>query len=253
MNADERRKKLMDILMEVGKVRVSDLIDQTGISPATLRRDLSFLESTGYVDRTHGYARYLQPDMIKQENFSPEIRRIAKVAASLVKNDATIFLDSGLAPLALGYELMERDFLTVITNSIPVAQLYSSCSNIQAFVTGGYLQIREAALVGDDAIDYIKRFHTHQLFLSTTGVRVNAGFTCVTPLSADVKKAMVDYADEVIVLAQKEKLERDALRVFAPLEKVNTIITSAPISDPVLKSRIEELGIRLIVAGGFSE
>ena len=126
MRNDERRKQIVEIVMEEESIRVSDLIDRVDGSAATVRRDLTFLEQNGYILRKHGFVKYVQPEMVQSIEFSPEMLEIAKAAAKLVEDGDTIMLDSGFSTLALAYQLTSVNNLTVITNSIPVAALYNS-------------------------------------------------------------------------------------------------------------------------------
>ena len=245
---DERRKKILELLIAEDQMRVSELIGRVDGSPATIRRDLTFLEKNGYIIRTHGSVKYVQPEMVHTLEFSDEILAIAKEAAKMVNEGDTILMDSGVTTLALANHLIGVNDLTVITNSIPVASLYSSNEHIQTYITGGYLKPRENALVGNDTIDYLTKIHAPKLFLSTTGVRAGEGLTCVTPFQADVKRAMIEASDEVILLATAEKLEKDALRVFATFDMIDVLVTTEEIRNPQLKACLDENHVRVVIA-----
>ena len=116
MRNDERRKQIVEIVMEEESIRVSDLIDRVDGSAATVRRDLTFLEQNGYILRKHGFVKYVQSEMVQSIEFSPEMLEIAKAAAKLVEDGDTIMLDSGFSTLALAYQLTSVNNLTVITN-----------------------------------------------------------------------------------------------------------------------------------------
>ena len=248
MRNDDRRKQILEIVMAEDSIRVSDLIDRVDGSAATVRRDLTFLEQNGYILRKHGFVKYVQPEMVQSIEFSPEMIEIAKAAAKLVEEGDTIMLDSGFSTLALAYQLISMNNLTVITNSIPIAALFNSIEHIQTYVTGGFLRVRENALVGTDAVESIEKMHAGKVFLSTTGVRETSGLTCVSAFQEDVKRAYVNAADHVILLATDQKLGKDAVRVFATFEQIDTIITNKPVASKVLAQTLEKCNVEVIVA-----
>ena len=186
--------------------------------------------------------------MVQSIEFSPEMIEIAKAAAKLVQDGDTIMLDSGFSTLALAYQLTGVNNLTVITNSIPVAALYNSIDHIQTYVTGGFLRVRENALVGTDAIESIRKMHAVKVFISTSGIRQTSGLTCVSAFQEDVKRAFVNAADKVILLATDKKFEKDAVRVFATFDQIDTIITNKPIESKVLLQSLKMNNVEVIIA-----
>ena len=186
--------------------------------------------------------------MVQSIEFSPEMLEIAKAAAKLVEDGDTIMLDSGFSTLALAYQLTSVNNLTVITNSIPVAALFNSIEHIQTYVTGGFLRVRENARVGTDAIESIRKMHAVKVFISTTGIRETSGLTCVSTFQEDVKRAFVNAADKVILLATDQKFGKDAVRVFATFDQIDTIITNKPIESKVLLQSLDKNNVEVIIA-----
>lgn len=248
MKIDERRRQILAIIQNEGKMRVSQVIETTGFSPATVRRDIAFLQENKIVLHSHGYVQYVEPKVVPLEAFSDGMLRIAAAAVELVEPMDTIIMDSGSTTFALAYQLVEKADVTVITNSVPIVSLFSNAENIQTYMTGGFLRTREAALVGEDAVRFINGIRAKKLFLSTTGIRVGEGLTCVTPFHADVKRAFIQAADKVILLADATKFKRDALRVFAPFDQIDTVVTDEPIESDAIRQKLEQLNVEIIVA-----
>lgn len=248
MRNDERRKQILEIVMEDDSIRVSDLIERVDGSAATVRRDLTFLEQNGYILRKHGFVKYVQPEMVQSIEFSTEMIEIAKAAAKMVEDGDTIMLDSGFSTLALAYQLTGVNNLTVITNSIPIAALYNSIEHIQTYVIGGFLRVRENAMVGSDAVESIGMMHAGKVFLSTTGVRESTGLTCVSAFQEDVKRAYVKAADKVILLATDQKFGKDAVRVFATFDQIDTIVTNKPVESKILQQNLEKNNVEVVIA-----
>ena len=119
MKNDERREKIYDMLVREEKMSVNDIIRRVGDSPATIRRDLTFLEKNGYILRTHGYAKYIQPEIVHMKEFSADKIAIARAAVKLVEEGDALLLDSGFSTLALAYQMVGMKNLSIVTNSNP--------------------------------------------------------------------------------------------------------------------------------------
>lgn len=250
MSIYERRQKIMDLLMNRSpkSVAVNDIIRMMGDSPATIRRDLLSLEQDGYIERVRGYAKYVMPEPVRRILFSEEKNAIGKSAASLVPDGYTIMMDSGSITLAMANHLMDKKDLTVVTNSLSIANAFLD-AEIATNMTGGYLLGKEEALVGQDAEDYVKRVKAPLLFLSTTGIRGSQGLSCVTPFQAKMKHTFIGSAEKVVLLIEEKTFKKYALTVFADFSEIDTIITSCPIQDLALQARLNELGVEVIIAG----
>lgn len=247
MNMEERRQEIIHYLMEHNTVSVNRLIEIMQESPATIRRDLTFLEKNGYITRSRGYAKYIQPAIVHQIEISPEKIAVARAAAALIPPNATIFLDSGASSLALTQQIVNRDDITVITNSLTSANLLAT-TNITTYVIGGFLEGRQEALVGPEAEAYIHTMKFPLLFLTTTGVRGTQGLACVTPFQANLKHALIEASEKVVVLADAQKFETDSLRVFADFADLDVVIVDRPLSNPEQEAALKRNHVELIVA-----
>ena len=248
MRNDERKKQILEILKKEENIRVSDLIEKVEGSAATVRRDLINLEQNGLITRRHGFVKNVKPDMGRQVEFSSEMIGIAKAAARMVEDGDTIMLDSGDCTLALAYQLTGVRNLTVITNSVAIAALYNSVETIQTYLTGGVLRVKENALVGTDTVETIRKMHADKLFLSTTGFRETMGLTCVSQFQEDVKRAFIQSADEVILLAVPQNFQRDAVRVFAGFDQLNCVITSGAVESGTLLESLKKNSVKIVTA-----
>ncbi len=247
MEMDERSQKIVELLTEQTPMKVKDIIEKIGDSPATIRRALVKMENSGIIMRERGFANLVAPDSIRDVKFSNATVAIAKCAAKLIEGVSIIMMDSGRTTLALAAQLVNKKSLTVVTNSISIANTFAR-TDVSVIVTGGSLVGNEYALVGPDAESYLNNVRVPLLFLSTTGVRGKEGLTCVTPFQASIKKAMIKAADKVVLLVEHNKLTTDALIMFTGFEKIDCIVTSAPIEDGPLNDRLNELGIEVILA-----
>lgn len=249
MHIEQRRQAILQLIMEHSPISVNELLNRMKESPATIRRDLVFLEQNGIIARTRGYARYIEPEIVHKVEISKEEQAIARKAAELVEEGDTILLDSGTITLALAQQLVRCKNLTVLTNSLPVANTLSN-ANVTVHMTGGYLIGREEALVGPEAEAYIRRMAIPKLFLSTTGIRGTEGLACVTPFQANIKRAFIQASNQVILLADTPRFQTDALRIFATFGEIDCLVTSAPIADHALARHLDSCGVAVMVASG---
>ncbi len=247
MKIDERRQFIINHLMTENIVSVKKLISMVNESPATVRRDLAFLEENGYIVRTHGYAKYIPPAIVNNITLSEGKIRVAKAAASLIPENATIFLDSGVSSKALAMELTDRDDICVYTNSLSVANVLAS-SKVSTYLTCGFLEGRQEALVGSDTERYVRQLRFPLLFLTTTGIRPNQGLACVTAAQANLKSALIESAEKVVLLTEVYKFSIDSIRLFASFDEVDTIIVDEPLNNPEMEETLRNKNVELIIA-----
>src|SRR6188768_1765720 len=149
---DERRNRLLELVRVRGFAALPDLVDALGVSESTVRRDLDFLEETGVARRTHGGVFYTGPSPKlahfdqRQSSHWDKKRRIAATAARLIEDNDTVLLDGGSTTYELAQLLVGRP-LQVVTNSLPVANLFTS-SDADLVLLGGYVHSRTGVSLG---------------------------------------------------------------------------------------------------------
>jgi DeoR family fructose operon transcriptional repressor len=215
MFPEERKQRILAALHQKPAVRVSDLGRALRVSAASIRRDLADLERSGLLKRAHGGAvsarmAALEPSLAeKEDQYQAEKAAIARLAATLVRQGDTIFLDAGSTTRQIARELRHRRGITIVTNALNIAWELAS-SEIELVVTGG--QVRRGILshVGPLADHAIAAVHVDKLFLGANGVDLEKGVTTPNLLEAQTKRAMVEHASEVILVADHSKFGRVA-------------------------------------------
>ena len=247
MDMETRRQQLMHHIIAHNTISVNQLIEIMQESPATIRRDLVFLEKNGYISRTRGYVRHIQPDIVNQIDISVEKIAVAIKAAEMIPVGTTVFIDSGVSGLALAQQIKERTDITVYTNSLSVANVLAA-TNVSTYMTGGFLEGRQEALVGPEAEAYIRSMRFPIVFLTTTGIRNPMSLACVTPFQANLKSSLIHSGEKVILLADAAKFETDSLRVFGSFKDLSTVIVDSPIRSKEQVAALEKCGVEVIVA-----
>ncbi|MFN3721736.1 MAG: DeoR/GlpR family DNA-binding transcription regulator [Paracoccaceae bacterium] len=231
-NATGRQVRLLERLQLRAYAQTQDLSAFLGVSEATVRRDLIDLEARGLIRRTHGGAMPLAQitkDFSNTERLgrnASEKARIGKAAASLVADGDAVFLDSGTTTLQVAGQLVHRAGLTFVTNGTDVFNCLAGAGAERLYVTGGEYNDVNHGLTGALAVEAIRRFNVDKLFLSVSAVDLRRGQIVIShPALAEVQRAMIEIAQQVIVVADYSKFTRNAMIVIAPLEDVDCVVT----------------------------
>lgn len=232
VSASVRLARLVERLQSRSYADTQDLAAFLGVSEATVRRDLVELEARGLIRRTHGGAMPLGqitsdlPNSERMGRNAAEKARIGKVAADMVAPGDAVFLDAGTTTLQVASQLAHRRGLTFVTNGTDIAACLASAGVERLFVIGGEYNDFNHSLTGALAADAIRRFNVDKLFLSVSAVDLRRGQIAIShPALAEAQRAMIEIAQEVIVVADHSKFTRNALTVIAPLDAVSRIVT----------------------------
>jgi DeoR family fructose operon transcriptional repressor len=251
--AAERQQRIVEQARSDGRVEVTALAAALGVTPETVRRDLTTLERHGVLRRVHGGAIPLEnlgfePRLaVRQERYTTEKERIAKRALEELPAEGTVLIDSGSTTQLLAENLPFDRELTVVTNSVSVAVAVAARDNITLFVVGGRVRGRTLAAVGEWATHALAGVAVDVAFLGTNGLSVRRGLTTPDQDEAATKRAMATASRRVVVLCDHSKIGTDHFAQFAPLEDVDTVITDAGLDDETV-TEIEAAGPTVVQA-----
>jgi len=251
MYAPERQQQIVDVARADGRVEVNALAELLGVTPETVRRDLTTLERHGLLRRVHGGAIAVEklgfePRLDeRQERYTAEKERIAKTAVDELPVEGVILLDAGSTTQLLAENLPRDRELTVVTNSIAVATVVAKRDNLSLYLLGGRVRGRTLAAVGEWATHALAGIHVDVAFVGTNGLSVRRGLTTPDQDEAMVKRAMVTAARRVVVLCDHTKIGTDHFAQFAPLDAVDTVITDIGL-DAETAADIEAAGTTVV-------
>lgn len=256
MLATQRRHRIVGLVDREGAVRVSDLVDELGVSDMTVRRDIESLAAQGLLERVHGGAVAIGGRTSEEPGFTAkarlmtgEKRAIAASAAAFVEAGSSIGISAGTTTFELARALRGVAGLTVVTNSVPVAQLlHDSGTSGQTVVLTGGVRTPSDALVGPVAVSALRSLHVDLLFLGAHGVDAKAGLTTPNLVEAETNRALVGCARRVCVLADHTKWGVVGLSSFLELEHVDVLVTDKGLAAKARSAVRESVG-RLVVAG----
>ncbi len=252
--ARQRQTLILERVREEGAVRVSDLVRSLGVSDMTIRRDLELLSERGLVEKVHGGAAAIEGSSlfepgfsIKSELMQTEKTLIAGSAAALVAPGTAIAISAGTTTFALARRLVDVPGLTVLTNSIPVADaLHKDGRTDQTIILSGGVRTPSDALVGPFAVDVIHSLHVDMVFLGTHGMDARSGFTTPNILEAETNRALIAAGRRFVVLADHTKWGVIGISSVARLEEADTIITDTGL-DPAALYQLTTIVPRLIL------
>ncbi len=229
-----RREQIRTRVVDEGFVRIEQLAADLGVTPMTIRRDLDFLQSKGWLRKVRGGAT-AQPSTAfhgdvrhRMQAMAPEKEALAQAALRLVKPGQSILLDESTTALALARLLPGRAPLTVITYFEPVIRELAGTPGIDLISLGGDYYPAYDAFLGLRTIDAVAGLHADVLFASTTAI-TRGNCYHQSPETVAVKRALMEACDRRILLVDHTKFQRRGLYQMAPVSAFDLVIVDADI------------------------
>ena len=251
MSAEDRRTRLLELVRVRRFASPPELAAELQVSESTIRRDLEQLEEQGSITRTHGGVLYAghSPKLPHFEARQPtkwaEKRAIAQRTVELIHDGDTVLLDGGTTTYEVARLLVGRP-LHVVTNSLPVANLFASDTISDLVVIGGNICPRTGVAQGPMADGMLAGLRVRKTILSVAGIN-EEGFFNNSLLLVNTERAMMKAADEVIVVADSSKFGHSSLALLGQLGAVRHVITDNGVAD-VWRERLVAAGVSLLVA-----
>ncbi|MDO4976472.1 MAG: DeoR/GlpR family DNA-binding transcription regulator [Eubacteriales bacterium] len=256
---EERREAILQQVHQKGKVNVADLSKEFGCSLVTIRKDIQALHDAGLVKRIHGGAvRNHREDLVKYDSESifrdvEKKEKIANLAYEYLEDEDIIIIDDASSSFYLALVILDHPEkrLTVITNSIPVANELTRADHVELFMIGGLVQKNKgtqiSATMGETALNNISQFHVNKAFIGVHSINFKVGLISVGSPQMLVKKEIMKVSEKVFVLANSTKFGGSYLSVICPTQDVYKIITDDEIS-PENLALAKETNCPLVVA-----
>lgn len=252
MSAEERQKRIETYLKQVEFASLEELAKQVNASVSTVRRDLTLMETTGGLKRTHGGARLMEPPSSDEFIFSArethqlaEKEAIGKACAALIEPNQSVIIDAGTTAYHVALHLEEKT-PHIITNSLPVANHFAAANRLEVVVSGGVIYPRLGVLVGPLAVEAFTKIHADIAIMSGGGI-VPEGITNSHGLLIDIQRAMINAAQKVIFCFDHTKFGRQSVLPLCGLECLDAIVTDSG-APPQLVTQFRAKGIEVIVA-----
>lgn len=252
MQPEERQAKIEAYLFKAEFASLEELAKDLGVSTSTVRRDLAALEVNKTIRRTHGGARTLQPP--KSDEFVFNVRDthqvgekelIGEACAALIQPGQNVIIDSGTTCFHVAKRLDDK-VAQIITNSLPVANLFSGSNRHEVHLSGGVIYPRLGTLVGPHAVDTFSRMHADVAILSGSGISED-GIYNSHALLVDIQRAMIAGAAKVIFCIDHTKFDRRSTFFLCDFSDVDVVVTDAQAPEPLVAA-LRAKGIEVVVA-----
>ncbi|MBU6172861.1 MAG: DeoR/GlpR family DNA-binding transcription regulator [Planctomycetes bacterium] len=224
-----RRERILELIRQHGFVSIPDLRDALDVSESTIRRDLELLEENGDAKRTHGGVFSTGPSASVRQFGSrsggqwEKKRSIAIAASSQIEDHETILLDGGSTTYELARQLVGRP-LQIVTNSLPVANLFASSDSVDLVLLGGAVHHKTGVTLGSYANDMLRSLNVQKAFLSVAGIN-QKGFFNSNMLLVETERTMMQCADQTIIVADSSKFGRSSLARLCDWSQVHTLVS----------------------------
>lgn len=230
MFAEERQEKLLAILKEKRKLSVGEMSSRFNVSGATIRTDLRILEDAGMLTRTHGGAILrtrasfeVGSDQREEVNLNAK-EQIGQLAAGLVEDGDIIVLDTGTTTLQIARHLRQKRNLTVVTNDFMIAKSLEDVESIQIILLGGIVKKGYHCAVAINGRSLLDTLNIDKAFMGTNALSLKQGACVADIMLAETKRAMVEHANQVIVVCDHSKLSNTSLAQFASPAQIDTLV-----------------------------
>ncbi len=251
MNPEFRKKFILNTLNEQGVISTQEVMMQCKVSEITIRRDLAELETKGLLIRTHGGAvkskagdQLFTYDLkINQNRQNKE--EICQIAARFIQNNDIVFIDCGTTLSHLTKYITKLESLIVITNSLPIISELISFPNIKLILIGGEVVSERKAIYGPFAAHNIAQYHANKAFIGADGISLQNGLSSFDEKEAAITLKMADHSDEVFLLCDSSKIEKNSFIKFAPVSVIDHLITDKELDTKHVKG-YNELNINVI-------
>lgn len=253
----ERHTRLKELLARRGVCDLKSLSAELDVSHSTVRRDIDALEQQGLVQQTHGGviwvgekangANAARPYAFDQRmGYQLDAKRaIARAARQLVQPGETVLLDGGTTTFHLAQELLGRP-LQLVTNSLPIANLFLNDDGVELILTGGLMYPRYGVLLGPSAENMLATIHTKTLFLSVAGVHDGMLYN-QNLLLVQSERRMMEQAQQVVLLADSGKFAQQALAQLCRLDEIDIVVSDEALADEH-RAQVRDAGCELIIA-----
>lgn len=249
----KRRNYILHKLNMEHTVTVEDLASELNVSAITIRRDLEDFERRGLVERFYGGANLIEGALMidpSRENSDDERiqrkRLIAKMAATLVEDQDTILINSSTTAFYM-FEYLADKNVTIITNNANAIQA-SGDSKIELVFTGGEINVLKHSMVGEFALQMLKKIHATKCFIGVSGINETGGLSTAVLQETMVNTRMMEQAtDMVVILAESHKIGKQHNFDIGSLDHVTHVITDSGAGDRQL-AILEKHKAEVIVA-----
>lgn len=257
MNQTHRHSQIIDLIKQRNFVSIEELVDHFGVTPQTIRRDLSSIAETGVIARHHGGARWES----SIENTEYETRKVMnsssknKIAECLVKHipdGSSLFINIGTTTEAVAHALINHKNLKVVTNNIHVASILSDNPSCNIIIAGGEVRNEDGGIIGEATCEFIDQFKMDFGVIGISGIDENGTLLDYDLREVRVSQSIIANSRTVLLAADHSKFERNAMIRLGSINQAHHFFTDFDPSDSI-KELLNQHDVKLHNALNISE
>ena len=252
LKIDIRRKRILEQLRLEGKVSVSALCDALGVTPVTIRNDLTMLEQEGRLMRVQGGAVRMPTEAaIPESQGIPQLARkqaIGQAVAQMVRDGDTLFINSGTTCEIVAAQLNIRRNLNIVTNSLNVATRLGAVPTFRVLLLGGEINAHYGFTHGGDAQEQLSKYQADWAILSVDGISARGGVTTHHAEEAVIDRMMAAGAGQRLIVADSTKIGKAGFSRVCECSQRLILVTN-PGGDPEALAQLEETGVSIRFGG----
>ena len=246
----DRLSAMEQYVLERGTASLEELAEKFDVSTHTVRRDLIDLLRRGNMQKVYGGVSATGnnapvPLSVRSTKNTKAKEVIGKLASSLVKDNMSVFLDSGSTTACLLPYLTERNNVTVITHSLTALYEASKYRNLRVIALGGMYNPATSSFVGGTTLEALSRMSIDLVFIAATGVSLENGLTNTTYFEVEIKRFITQQNKRVVLMADHSKFDRAALLTYCDFDKLSAVVTDVLPSERYLEV-MQQNNIRLL-------
>ncbi len=245
----ERQEQIVRLLEQRGTLTVAQIREMFDVSEATIRRDLAVLASQNLIRRVHGGAVYNQtvatseaPIIHRQKQNADVKQRIGRAAAQLIRDGETVLLIGGSTGLAVAHELAHHANLTIVTDSLLVANELLRHGVHKVIILGGMIDANELAVRGTLSRMILSELQVDKVIIGTKAISVERGLSAESAEEAELFRGFIHAGHSVIVVTDSSKFHQSALVRVASIGAVNILVTDAQLPENTYR-QLQEAGV----------
>lgn len=245
-----RKSKIKELVLEKKSVSVSELAKMFSVTEETIRRDLKYLEDEGVLIRTYGGA-FIQDGVendinvdIRETIFVENKEKIAIKCAELIHHGDSIFLDASTTSLFISAKIRNKR-VTVITNSLKVANTLADSESVRLITVGGLLSSKSMSFLGRSALNSLQGFFVDKAFISCRSVSIEHGVTDSNEQQAELRQLAIKRANKVFLVADHTKFNKTSFATIGSFDEIDYIVVDKKLDD-VWHSFLTDQNVELI-------